>query len=72
MTNDKKVYAGSCDLEIKQNTAPDGRILGMGKPVKVCKDKALAPTEVTYTKGSESLGSAGCHCLPKNDAWTGG
>jgi hypothetical protein len=50
---DKKVCAGSCDHDWNN----------FGKDY--CKDPAFTPSSVEYTKGSESLGSAGCHCLPK-------
>ena len=54
--DDKKVCAGSCDNDNDKTT---------GAPIHVCKEKDMEPSEVSYTQGSTSLGSAGCYCLPK-------
>ena len=49
-----KFCAGSCDSKLVNS-----------KFVKFCKDPKLAPSSVTYKKGTTTIGGAGCYCLPK-------
>ena len=51
---DNKVCAGSCDTDF---SSPGIK--------KICKDPTMEPHEVSYTKGTTNIGSAGCYCLPK-------